>query len=417
MSHPFLTSPDAACCEAPDPSRRAVLVTGGALFAWAFAPRFAHAAGGKDPRLVTIVLRGALDGLSAVAPVGDPDYAALRAGIALSATGDNAALPLNGFFALHPAMPNFARLYKAGQASVIHATATPYRSRSHFDGQDVLESGLPGVAPVDSGWMNRALAALPKGERIGKLGGVGVGATTPLVIRGKAPVLGWAPQGLPKAEDDLAARVLDLYRQKDPALGDALTRGLDAEMIATRNGGGQNRRGGGGAEAMRRAAEGAGRLMAANDGPRLAALAFGGWDTHANEGGATGQLAQLLGGLDGALAALEETLGPVWKDTAVLVVTEFGRTARINGTVGTDHGTATCAFLAGGAVKGGRVIADWPGLKEAQLHEGRDLKPTTDLRAVLKGVLADHLGLSRAALGTSVFPESMAVEPMRGLIG
>ncbi|GGH28416.1 hypothetical protein GCM10007036_37590 [Alsobacter metallidurans] len=416
MSHPFLTGPEAACCEAPDPSRRAVLVTGGALFAWAFAPRFAHAAGGKDPRLVTIVLRGALDGLSAVAPVGDPDYAALRAGIALSATGDNAALPLNGFFALHPAMPNFARLYKAGQASVVHATATPYRSRSHFDGQDVLESGLPGVAPVDSGWMNRALAALPKGERIGKLGGVGVGATTPLVIRGKAPVLGWAPQGLPKAEDDLAARVLDLYRQKDPALGDALTRGLDAEMIATRNGGGQNRRGGGGAEAMRRAAEGAGRLMAANDGPRLAALAFGGWDTHANEGGATGQLAQLLGGLDGALAALEETLGPAWKDTAVLVVTEFGRTARINGTVGTDHGTATCAFLAGGAVKGGRVIADWPGLKEAQLHEARDLKPTTDLRAITKGVLADHLGLSRAVLGGQVFPDSMAVEPMRGLI-
>ena len=167
---------------------------------------------------------------------------------------------------------------------------------------------------------------------------------------------------------------------------------------------------------MKRAAEGAARLIAQDDGPRLAALAFGGWDTHANEGGATGQLAQLLGGLDGALAAFEQTLGPVWKDTAILVVTEFGRTARVNGTVGTDHGSATCAFLVGGAVKGGRVVADWPGLKEAQLYEKRDLKPTTDLRAVLKGVLAEHLGLSRTALGTAVFPDSSAVQPLRGLI-
>ena len=167
---------------------------------------------------------------------------------------------------------------------------------------------------------------------------------------------------------------------------------------------------------MRKAAEGAARLMAADDGPRIGALAFDGWDTHANEGGATGRLAQLLGGLDGAFAAFESELGPRWNETVVVAITEFGRTARINGTVGTDHGTATVAFLAGGAVAGGRVVADWPGLKAADLYESRDLKPTTDLRAVLKGVLADHLGLSADVLARAVFPDTLGVAPMKGLI-
>jgi uncharacterized protein (DUF1501 family) len=164
-------------------------------------------------------------------------------------------------------------------------------------------------------------------------------------------------------------------------------------------------------------ARGAAKLMAADDGPRIGALAFDGWDTHANEGGPVGRLAQLLSGLDGALAEFESGLGPHWRDTVVVVATEFGRTARINGTEGTDHGTGTVALLAGGAVKGGRVISDWPGLKLANLYEGRDLAPTTDLRAVLKGVLRDHLGLSERALGTSVFPDSATARPMAGLVG
>jgi uncharacterized protein (DUF1501 family) len=167
---------------------------------------------------------------------------------------------------------------------------------------------------------------------------------------------------------------------------------------------------------MKKAAEGAARLMAADDGPRVAAVAFDGWDTHANEGGATGRLAQLLGGLDGAIAAFENELGPRWRDVAIVAITEFGRTVHINGTVGTDHGTGTVAFLAGGAVAGGRIIADWPGLKTADLYEGRDLKPTTDLRAVVKGLLADQFGLSARALGETVFPETAAIAPMSGLI-
>ncbi len=407
-------------CETPSPSRRALLVTGGSLFAWAHLPKFARAADGRDPRLIVVILRGALDGLSAVGPVGDPDYASLHGDIALSLSGPHAGLPLDSFFVLNPAMPTFARLYKEGHGAVVHAAATGYRERSHFDGQDVLESGLPGPGDVRSGWLNRALDALPKGQRVNNKSGLGVGVATPLILRGSAPVLGWAPQGIPAAGDDLAARVLDLYAHRDPVLGNALRLGLDTDKMASREGmNGDAAKPKGGADSaggMRQAAQGAAKLMAADDGPRVAALAFDGWDTHANEGGATGRLAQLLGGLDGAFEEFEKGLGPRWKDTAIVVVTEFGRTARINGTTGTDHGTGTIAFLAGGAIKGGRVIADWPGLKDSQLYQNRDLKPTTDIRAVLKGLLADQFGLSASVLGDRIFPESGAIAPMKGLI-
>jgi uncharacterized protein (DUF1501 family) len=408
------------CCDAPSPSRRQVLAAGTSLFAWAFLPKFAHAAGSRDPRLVVIILRGALDGLSAVGPVGDPAYAALHGKIALSLSGEHPALPLDSFFALNPAMPVLARLYQEGHAAIVHATATSYRERSHFDGQDVLESGHPGPGFVQSGWLNRAIAALPAGERVASKGGLAVGPSTPLIMRGAAPVLGWAPHALPAATDDLAARVLDLYAQRDPVLKAALIKGLETEKIATREGmSGETARPRGGmdsAAGMRLAAEGAVKLIAADDGPRVVALAFDGWDTHANEGGATGRLAQLLGGLDGALETFEQGLGAHWKDTAIVVITEFGRTARINGTTGTDHGTGTVAFLAGGAIKGGRIIADWPGLRDEDLHERRDLRPTTDLRAVLKGVLNGQLGLPAAVLANEVFPGSGGVRPMPGLI-
>jgi uncharacterized protein (DUF1501 family) len=402
-------------CERPSLSRRRLLSAGGALFAWAHLPSFARAADGRDPRLVVIVLRGALDGLSALAPIGDPDYVALHGDLALRLDGEHPALPLDSFFALNPAMPNLARLYAARQALAIHACATNYRERSHFDGQDVLESGMPGPGHVESGWLNRALSAVPSGERVGSRG-LAVGATPPLLLRGPAPVLGWAPSGLPAVSDDLTTRLLELYSRRDPVLASALHAGLDADQLASRQGMEAMKPGGDVALAMQSAAEGAARLINADDGPRVAALAFDGWDTHANEGGATGRLAQLLGGLDGAIAAFERELGPRWKDVAIIAITEFGRTVRINGTVGTDHGVGTVALIAGGAVAGGRVIADWPGLKPADLYEGRDLRPTTDLRAVLKGLLADQLQLSPATLGRAVFPETAGLKPMSGLI-
>ncbi|BEV11153.1 DUF1501 domain-containing protein [Asticcacaulis sp. DW145] len=387
--------------------RRSFLVASTGLFASAVLPQSAFAAG-RDPRFVVIILRGALDGLAAVPPVGDPDFAALR-----PPAWEGDALPLNGFFALNPAMPNLKRLYGAGQAAIVHASATPYRNRSHFDGQDVLESGYDAPGHADTGWLNRLILSLGDGEKIGTAPrSLSVGTLTPLVIRGEAPLLGWAPQQLKAADPDLAPRLLRLYGESDPALMTVLQEGIDTGKIAS----GMNPMSGTGgpAGAMVDMAKGAAALMGRDDGPRIAAMAFDGWDTHAAE---QRRLTQLLGGLDQSLAALEQGMGPKWADTVVLVATEFGRTARFNGTQGSDHGQATTAFLAGGAVRGGRVIADWPGLKAAQLYEGRDLAPTTDLRAVVMGVARDHLGADVRRLQTDVFPGALSAKPLDGLVG
>jgi uncharacterized protein (DUF1501 family) len=405
------------CCEIRTTlitSRRALLLGGASFAAWAYLPKFARAADGRDPRLIVVILRGALDGLATVAPVGDPDYAGLHGSIALTPEGPHAAVMLDSFFALHPSMPEFARMYKDKQAAIVHAVSTPYRDRSHFDGQDVLESGFAGPGRVQSGWLNRALEALPKGERV--MSGLSVGPTTPLVLRGAAPTVGWAPVALPQADDDTAMRLVELYSHRDPALGTALSQGLQLEKAALGDNMKPKPGAGGPPAAMRQVARGAAKLMAADDGPRIAALAFDGWDTHANEGGPVGRLALLLSGLDGALAEFQSGLGERWRDTAIVVATEFGRTVRINGTEGTDHGTGTIALLAGGAIKGGRVISDWPTLKPASLYEGRDLAPTTDLRTVIKGVLADHLGINERALAQTVFPDSASAKPMQGLV-
>jgi uncharacterized protein (DUF1501 family) len=394
-------------------SRRQFLVAGSATFAWAYMPKPSSAAGARDPRLIVIILRGALDGLSTVGPVGDPDYQRLHGQIALSLTADHPAIPLDGFFALNPAMPVFGRLFKEGHAAVVHAAATGYRERSHFDGQDVLESGMPDAGFIESGWLNRAIAQIPQGDRINGKSALAVGAYTPLILRGSEPVIGWAPQILPVATADLANRVLDLYQHRDPILKVALERGLQVDRMVPhdpKHGDLYSIAG------MRIAADGAAKLMAADDGPRIAVLDFDGWDTHANEGGATGRLAQLLGGLDGAFDTLHSGLGERWRDTAIVAITEFGRTARINGTVGTDHGTATVALLAGGAVKGNRVIVDWPGLKDANLYQNRDLKPTTDVRSVLMGLLADQFGISKTALTETVFPGSSRLPVLQGII-
>ena len=403
------------------PSRRELLLASGALFAWAYVPRLARAEG-RDPRLLVVVLRGALDGLAAVAPVGDPEWARLRGEKALLLGSAAPALPLDSFFALNPAMPNLHRLYKAGSATIVHAVATPYRERSHFDGQDVLESGVGSPGAADSGWLNRALAALQPGGHAagGSKDAFAIGPIAPLVVRGPAPVMSWTPRRLPPASDDTLTRVLDLYRHTDPVLARALEERLGLATIARAGGmDAQQPRAAGAGQVRAYFAESAGaaaKFLARPDGPRVGALAFDGWDTHADEGAVNGRLANLLAALDGAIAAIESEMKEAWRETAVAVITEFGRTARINGTDGTDHGTATIALLVGGALKGGRVVADWPGLKPANLHEGRDLKPTTDLRSVLKGVLKDHLRLEEAALSTKIFPDSSRAKPMPGLL-
>ena len=402
------------------PSRRELLLASGTLFAWAYLPKIARAEG-RDPRLLVIVLRGALDGLAAVAPVGDPDWIALRGDKAITLDGKPPALPLDSFFALNAAMPNLHRMYKSGTATIVHAAATPYRERSHFDGQDVLESGISKPGAVDTGWLNRALTALqPDGRARGGHDAFAVGPIAPLVVRGPAPVLSWTPRRLPPTSEDTLTRLLDLYRHTDPALLRVLEERMGLATIARASGmDEQQPRAPGAGQVRAYFAESAGtaaKFLARPDGPRVGALAFDGWDTHADEGVVTGRLANLLGALDGALAAIETAMQETWRETVVAVITEFGRTARINGTEGTDHGTATVALLAGGALKGGRVVADWPGLKPNRLHEGRDLKPTADLRAVLKGVLRDHLRVEEAALASKVFPDSAAVKPMSGLL-
>ncbi|MGB8238370.1 MAG: DUF1501 domain-containing protein, partial [Pseudolabrys sp.] len=373
-------------------NRRELLLGSGALFAWAHLPRTALAEG-RDPRFLVIVLRGALDGLATVAPVGDPDWQRLRGENAFTIDGPTAALPLDSFFALNPAMPNLHRLYKAGQATIVHAVATPYRERSHFDGQDVLESGFVSPGSSDTGWLNRTLAGLPAAGRVNPKQAFAVGPIAPLVARGSAPVLAWTPPRLPPASNDTMSRLVDLYRHTDPALAGALEERSALSAIADAGAMGKTLKpqmtpGVPGAAVrayFAESASAAAKFMARPDGPRVGALAFDGWDTHANEGVAKGRLAVLLAALDGAINALETGMGESWRDSVIAVVTEFGRTARINGTEGTDHGTATVALLVGGALKGGRVITDWPGLKEANLLDGRDLKPTTDLRAVMKG--------------------------------
>src|SRR5258707_546346 len=411
-----------ACLHAPP--RRELLLASGALFAWAYAPKLARAEG-RDPRFLVVVLRGALDGLAFAAPVGDPDWVKLRGDKALVLDGKPPALPLDSFFALNPAMPNLHRLYKAQQATIVHAAATPYRERSHFDGQDVLESGIARPGVVDTGWLNRALVELASDGQVDLRGSraLGVGAVTPLVVRGKAPVMSWVPQQLLAASDDTQARLLDLYQHTDPKLAVALQARM--RLAALAGTGGMHEPGPGElpeysiARLRAYVAETAGtaaRFLARGDGPRVGAAGFVGWDTHINEGAASGQLANLLGALDRALAAIETNMGDAWRETVVAVITEFGRTARINGTNGTDHGTGTVAFLVGGALRGGRVIADWPGLKSDQLYEGRDLKPTTDLRAVLKGLLRDHLRVDERVLADAVFPGSKSVKPMGGLV-
>jgi uncharacterized protein (DUF1501 family) len=405
------------------PSRRELLISSGVLFAWAHLPKLARAEG-RDPRFLTIVLRGALDGLGMVAPVGDPRWTSLRGSSALSLDGATPALPLDSFFALNPAMPNLHRLYRAGEATIVHAVATPYRERSHFDGQDVLESGLAAPGRTDTGWLNRAFAAIEPSERANARlrEAFAMGPIAPLVVRGPAPVFSWTPPRVPPANDDTVMRLLDLYRHTDPTFARVLESRRGLLALARDSGMDQQMRPGQGAQpAQVRAyfAEAAGtaaKFLSRADGPRIGALAFDGWDTHAAEGVLNGRLALLLGALDGAIAAIEKEMAAAWRESVVAIITEFGRTARINGTEGTDHGTGTVAIVFGGALKGGRVIADWPGLRDADLHEQRDLKPTTDLRAVLKGVLRDHLRVPERALATTVFPGSDSAKPVAGLV-
>ena len=408
--------------------RRSLLKLGVAASAAALAARYSFAAPAAGPsRFVFVILRGALDGLSAVPPYADPDYARLRGELAIAAPGaTDGALALDGFFGLNPGLPFLHQAYAARELLVMPAVATAYRERSHFDGQDVLESGMTQPHATPTGWLNRALVNLPASNRRGRESGVALAQNVPLVLRGSAEVASWSPSVLPDLDDDTLRRIADRYAS-DPLLArrlaEALATGRQAEQVPAPTMASDA----GDAQAMRPAARStadryletvrtAAGFLRRDDGPAVAVFDTTGWDTHFNEGGAQGQLRTRLTVLDQGLRMLKDTLADVWPRTVVLLATEFGRTAAANGTRGTDHGTASAALLLGGAVAGGRVLADWPGLSSRALYQQRDLKPTLDLRSVMKSVLHEHLQISAGALDHDVFPDSAAAPYVAGLL-
>lgn len=363
------------------------------------APRVLFAQAVGERRFVFVIQRGAADGLNTVIPYAEPAYAGLRGALAVDPA---TALKLDGSFALHPSLQNLHALYAAGQAAFFHAVASPYRDRSHFDGQNVLETGGNAPYQLKDGWLNRLVGLLP---RAGKEA-IAFSPAIPPALRGPAEVASYAPSALPQAGDDLLARVEQLYAG-DAQLHALWSSALEARDMAQGMGTGAGRQD---PATLGRMAAG---FLARPDGPRIAMIETGGWDTHSAQ---NARLAAQLRGLDGLLAGLQQGLGTAWDKTVVLVATEFGRTAAANGTGGTDHGTGAVAMLAGGAVQGGRVVADWPGLAPANLHEGRDLKPTLALDALVTAACAESFGLDPDRLARVLFPQGPRAKPMGRLL-
>jgi uncharacterized protein (DUF1501 family) len=441
-----------------DLSRRSALAAAAGIgVSITFLGRQAFAAVDGDlskRKLVVIICRGAMDGLSVSPPIGEPNYRALRGEIAIGGFDQpNGALKLDDTFGLHPKLATVHALAMKGQARIAPAVATPDRARSHFEAQDVLESGSSVVYGASSGWLNRSMEAL--GPR--KIEAISVGAQAPLILRGKIQAASWSPGGFKERDTRLPGILADLYAH-DPLLGPALAMGLQTEAmakVATASeavmspapmpppmmtpasmpsqppaagmasmqpqggdlaGRAYAQAGRAGAQAARTLGTTLAGFMIQPNGPQVAAISIDGFDTHANQGNAEGQLANRLAYLDAVVDGLSSGLGPEWRNTVVVAATEFGRTAHINGTKGTDHGTASTALVLGGGLKAGGIIGDWPTLQQAKLFENRDTAPTLDMRGLFKGVLNQQLGVSRRALDTAVFPDSAGVAPTMGIV-
>jgi len=419
-------------------NRRSLLGLGASLgISVSFLGTQAFAASDGDlakKKLVVVICRGGMDGLSVSPPVGDRDYAALRGSIALK---PEEVLKLDDTFGLHPELKTVHALAARGQARIAPAIASPDRARSHFEAQDVLETGASGVYGAETGWLNRTLEALAPVRRVE---GLSVGTTAPLILRGKVQAASWSPGKGVDETARLPTLLQDLYKT-DPLLGPAFARGLETETMAqqamtamaatpamnvaaastpattapagmspTKANDRQNRQG---SDAARKLGSTLGGFMVQAGGPQIAAISLDGFDTHA---GQLGQIATRLSYMDAVLDGLHTGLGAEWKNTVVIAVTEFGRTARVNGTGGTDHGTASTGLILGGALKRGGIVGDWPGLSQNALFENRDTAPTLDMRGLFKGVLTDHMGVDRAALESKVFPDSAAAKPVTGLV-
>jgi uncharacterized protein (DUF1501 family) len=396
-------------------TRRGALAAGASVI---FAAHASYAAGDGDlarKKLVVIVCRGGMDGLSVAPPIGDSNYEGLRRDIAI---GAEQALKLDGDFGLHPKLSAIHALVQKGEGRIAPAIASPDRARSHFEAQDVLESGGTVVYGTASGWLNRTLGVLPAKS----VKALSVGPQAPLILRGPKEAASWSP-GAGARGERLPMILADLYAG-DPLLSKALASGLETEAMARSAAMGQTsaamnqrqQQGPGGLAQAKQMGTTVAGFMNQPGGPQIVALSLDGFDTHANQGGVDGQLPGRLAGLDAVVEGLVQGLGAEWKNTVILVATEFGRTARINGTRGTDHGTASTALILGGALKKGGILGDWPTLNQAKLFENRDTAPTLDMRALFKGVLAEQLGVDRKALDTTVFPDSASVAPIMGLV-
>jgi uncharacterized protein (DUF1501 family) len=382
------------------PRRRFLQATAAGAGLMVAAPRLLLAQAATERRFVFVIQRGAADGLNTVIPYAEPAYASLRGALAIDTA---AAHRLDGSFALHPALPEVARLHANREALFVHAVASPYRDRSHFDAQNVLETGGPSPYVLKDGWMNRLVTLL---NRPGGKEAVAFASTVPVALRGAADVTSYAPSALPQADDDLLQRVAQLYAQ-DPQLHAIWSAALMARGMAA----------GGMADGNRQDPAALGRLAARflvqPQGPRLAMIETNGWDTHSAQ---AVRLSARLKDLDTLVAALRDGMGGAWRQTVVLVATEFGRTAAANGTGGTDHGTASAAMLLGGAVQGGRVIADWPGLAPSALYEGRDLRPTLSLDALIATAAAECFGLEPQRVARQLFPQASGFKPLPELL-
>jgi uncharacterized protein (DUF1501 family) len=368
-----------------------VMATGGAMLAM---PKLALAKANTNQRFIFVMQRGAADGLNIVIPYADPNYAKLLKSLAIDASQ---AVKLDSLFALHPALKQTAKLYTEGQALFVQAVASPYRQRSHFDAQNVLETGGNSPYQLKDGWMNRLLTLLAGKQKEA----IAIAQSVPMALRGNVQVASYAPSKLPDAAEDLMLRVTKLY-ENDDALHAAWTSAMEVESMAAH-------------ATKKRDPAGLGKLtggfLVREDGPRIAMLESNGWDTHSNQ---NGRLNRQLSGLDGFIASLKETLGDTWQQTTVLVCTEFGRTAAVNGTQGTDHGTASAAMLYGGGLKGGRVLADWPGLNNASLYQGRDLMPTLGLDTLITSVVAELYGLDPYRVRRVLFPQGSDRKALEG---
>ncbi len=404
-----MATPHAHCCEQPRLPRRAALLGLGAAAALAAGrPRISLAAAPTSARLVVLNVRGGLDGLGTVVPYGDRNLAALRASLIPPAPGTaGGLLDLGGYFGLHPSLAHFSSMFRAGQGLIVHAVGNCATTRSHFEAQDYLQSGAPQL--LSSGWLNRVAGLIPAPAGSAETG-IAIDTSAPLLMRGPTVVAGWAPEPFTRVSPALVPSLLALTGP-DPIVGPSLQVGFNDRGLfqqAQARGPSQPP----GLPSLASLAWGAGELLASPTGPRIAALETGSYDTHADQ---VVRLQVGLATLDATLAALKSSLGAAWSRTVVVTMTEFGRTAAVNGSGGTDHGTAFAMLLAGGAVAGNRVLTQWPGLGAAQLFQGRDLAPTVDYRAVMMGVLQQHLGIPASAM-PGIFPGATGVTAMPHLV-